>query len=278
MGETPHNPTPSNTPAPDPSALTSMIHRIEEGVGALNDEIVELQKRAALGAVSGLLAHEVNNILTPVLTYVRLAQRPDAGPDAVRRALHEAESGVLRTTEIAAAILSLGRGGVREQAERSNVLSVIRQSAATLGRDLSRDQISCRIVAADDLEARIAPTSLQQILVNLLQNARSAILSGPRRAGSIEITCSTWNTDRVRIEVADDGPGIPEPARPHIFEPFVRGNDGTVGTGLGLTVCRELLHTAKGTIHIETSPTGGAKFVIELPRASKAAEPIERAA
>lgn len=278
MGETPHNPTPSNTPAPDPSALTSMIHRIEEGVGALNDEIVELQKRAALGAVSGLLAHEVNNILTPVLTYVRLAQRPDAGPDAVRRALHEAESGVLRTTEIAAAILSLGRGGVREQAERSNVLSVIRQSAATLGRDLSRDQISCRIVAPDDLEAGIAPTSLQQILVNLLQNARSAILSGPRRAGSIEITCSTWNTDRVRIEVADDGPGIPEPARPHIFEPFVRGNDGTVGTGLGLTVCRELLHTAKGTIHIETSPTGGAKFVIELPRASKAAEPIERAA
>ncbi len=234
-------------------------------MGALQSEIIELQKRAALGAVAGLLAHEVNNILTPVLTYVRLAQRAEATEDTVRRALREAESGVLRTTEIAAAILSLGRGGVRNQIERANLLEVIRQSAATLGRDLSRDRITCRIVASNDLEAAIAPTSLQQVLVNLLQNARAAILSSRAASGTIAITCSTWNTERVRIEVADDGPGISEKARKRIFEPFVRGETGTPGTGLGLTVCRELLHAAKGTIHVESSESGGAKFVIELP-------------
>lgn len=254
------------SPKQDPAELASMIHRIEEGVGALNDEIVELQKRAALGAVSGLLAHEVNNILTPVLTYVRLAQRDNASEEAVRRALHEAESGVLRTTEIAAAILSLGRGGVQEQAERSNLQDVIRQSAATLGRDLSRDRITCTIVAPEHLEASIAPTSLQQVLVNLLQNARSAILSGHRGDGAINVTCSTWNTSRVRIEVADDGPGIAEASRQRIFEPFVRGGTGTIGTGLGLTVCRELLQAAGGTIHIESNQGGGARFVIELPQ------------
>ncbi|MEO0629660.1 MAG: HAMP domain-containing sensor histidine kinase [Planctomycetota bacterium] len=254
-----------------------MIHKIEEGMGALSDEVVELQKRAALGAVAGLLAHEVNNILTPVLTYVRLAQRDDSNEQAVRRALAEAESGVKRTTEIAAAILSLGRGGVTNQADRANVLDVIRQSAATLGRDLSRDSISCTIVAPDDLEAAIAPTSLQQVLVNLLQNARSAILGSAAKSGSITITCSTWNTDRVRIEVADDGPGIEVTARQRVFEPFVRGGTGTVGTGLGLTVCRELLTAAGGTIHIDPG-TGenagrGATFIIDLPMAA----PVSRA-
>ncbi|MEO1717375.1 MAG: HAMP domain-containing sensor histidine kinase [Planctomycetota bacterium] len=253
----------------NPAEMASAIDGLAEGLGSLGDEMVELQKRAALGAVAGLLAHEVNNILTPVLAYVRLAQRADADDQAVQRALDEAESGVRRTTEIASAILSLGRGGGRDASARANVLDVIRQSAATLGRDLSRDGITCRIVAPEDIDAAIEPTPLQQVLVNLLQNARSAILSSKRGRGSISVTCSTWNTDRVRIEVADDGPGISEAARKRMFEPFVRGGNGTAGTGLGLTVCRELLRAAKGDISFTPSESGGATFVIDLPAAPK---------
>ncbi|MEL6499427.1 MAG: HAMP domain-containing sensor histidine kinase [Planctomycetota bacterium] len=247
--------------------MASAIDGLSEGLGTLGDEIVELQRRAALGSVAGLLAHEVNNILTPVLAYVRLAQRSDAREAAVERALAEAESGVLRTTEIAKAILGLGRGGSADATARSNVLDAIRQSAATLGRDLSRDGITCRIVVPDNIDAAIEPTPLQQVLVNLLQNARAAILSCGQRRGSIAVTCSTWNTDRVRIEVADDGPGITEDARKRMFEPFVRGTNGTTGTGLGLTVCRELLRAAKGDISFKPSESGGAAFVIDLPAA-----------
>ncbi len=261
---------PPNTP--DAKALNSIIQRIEKGVGALNEEVVELQKRAAMGGVAGLLAHEINNILTPVLSYARLAQRKDAGPETIEQALRETVEGIGRTTEIAAAILSLGSSGGTDQGTRSNVREVVRQSVAALGRDLSRDGISCQIRVPPDLEAAIAPTSLQQVLVNLLQNARLAMLDSGG-GGSIEIDCSTWNTGRLRLAVADNGPGIDAKTRERIFEPFVRGGQNTPGTGLGLTVCRELLEAVGGTIHAEASASGGAKFVIELASAAEAASP-----
>lgn len=266
-----------NTNKPDPLAIASMIHQIEAGVGALNEELIELQKRAALGAVAGLLAHEVNNILTPVLTYVRLAQREGASPEAIRRGLSEAEAGVRRTTEIAAAILNLGRGGTSDIVTHCNVQDIVRQAASALGRDLSRDGIACEIRVSGELEAAIAPTSLQQVLVNLLQNARSALLS-QGGGGRICVEGSTWNTDTVRIEVADTGPGIEASQRGRIFEPFVRGELGMPGTGLGLTVCRELLSAVQGTIHVEPNQGGGARFVIDVPAAKPGATEMNVAA
>jgi signal transduction histidine kinase len=121
------------------------------------------------------------------------------------------------------------------------------------------------------LEAAIAPTSLQQILVNLLQNARAAILS-EGSSGRISISCSTWNDGHLRVEVADSGPGIDRGLRQRIFEPFERGQLGMPGTGLGLTVCRELLNAVKGSIHVEPNDGGGARFVIELPAATRTGE------
>ncbi|MEO1583453.1 MAG: HAMP domain-containing sensor histidine kinase [Planctomycetota bacterium] len=257
-----------------------MLDAVGSKIGALDAEIIELQKRAALGAVSGLLGHEVNNILTPVLAYVRLARRPGAGPEAVERALDEAESGIRRTTEIAAAILALCKSGSPDPSQRARVRDVARQATATLVRDLAKEGITCTMRVPDDLEAAIAATSLQQILVNLLQNARTAILGSPigsSLGGQIEIDGSTWNNEPgvpyARIDVADSGPGIEPAQREMLFKPFERGGSTTPGTGLGLTVCRELIESADGTIRVEANDpnTGrGARFIITLPLAAEA--------
>lgn len=271
--------------------LEELLARTERDVRSLSDEIVGLQRQAAMGAVAGLLAHEVNNILTPALTRIRLARRLESSESDRAGALAVTDDAITRTAEIARAILALGRGAVNDQPAGAAVLDVARQAVDTLGRDLARDGITCELRIEPGLAAAIAPVSLQQVLVNLLQNARRALLdpsfASPSEGRRITVTAdavvsSTWNAGGVEILVTDNGPGISPADRERIFQPFTRRLGATrsdperePGTGLGLTVCRELVHAVGGTIGVEPAPdTGGpdqrpaagACFAIRLPR------------
>jgi signal transduction histidine kinase len=253
----------------EPATLAELIGHIEAGVGTLSDEVIALQRHAALGAVAGLMAHEVNSILTPMLAYASIARRPGASPEAVARALAAADEGARRVAEVMRAIMSLGRGGVGTTAGVANIAEVISLARGAIGRDLSRDGIACEVDVPEELRVAIAPVLLQQVLVNLLQNARTALLAARTHEAWIMISaeptgCSTWNSDGVLLVFEDNGPGIPAEMLGTIFEPYVRA--GPAGTGLGLTVCRELVAAAGGTIRCEPVASGtGARFTIRLP-------------
>lgn len=257
----------------DPGTLAELIGHIEAGVGTLSDEVIALQRHAALGAMAGLMAHEVNSILTPMLAYAVLARRPGASPEAVARALAAAEDGARRAGEVTRAIMSLGRGEAARSAGVANVREVVSLARGAMGRDLSRDGIACDVKVPGELSVAMSPVLLQQVLVNLLHNARTALLGAGSVSPRITITaevmeCSTWNTGGVTLVVSDNGPGIPPKMRGAIFEPYV--SSGPSGTGLGLTVCRELVSAAGGTIRCESGDGAdagdvGTRFAIMLP-------------
>jgi signal transduction histidine kinase len=107
---------------------------------------------------------------------------------------------------------------------------------------------------------------IEQVITNLLSNA----LRYGRPGGTIRITTRTIASgDSVAIEVSveDDGPGIPEEDREHVFAPYVRGGeaDCEAGLGIGLAICRRIIAAHDGSIHVESGALGGARFVFELP-------------
>jgi C4-dicarboxylate-specific signal transduction histidine kinase len=109
---------------------------------------------------------------------------------------------------------------------------------------------------------RLGHEQLVQVFLNLIMNAADAL--GGR--GSIELLAER-SMDGVRIVVTDDGPGVAEAVREHLFEPFVTTKDVGKGTGLGLAVSRGLVESAGGTLELDASHARGARFVIELPAA-----------
>ncbi|MGP1273283.1 MAG: sensor histidine kinase [Phycisphaerales bacterium] len=292
------SPPPASPAQPSRGTLATSLDRVQHDVEALAAEMVQLQRQAALGAVAGLLAHEVNNILTPALTHVRLARKDGASDEQVQRALAVTDDSIGRTAEIARAILALGRGGVADETPRAAVLDAARAAVAALGRDLGRDGITCEFRIDESMAVAMTPTSLQQVFVNLFQNARTAMLQ-ERQAGRLTVEAagmdsSPWNTGGVEIVVRDTGPGIRACDRERVFEPFMRGRGASAepGSGLGLSVCRELITAAGGTIRLEPSSGPhdpneaehsadaeheGARFVIRIPRAASIARPEARA-
>ena len=109
-----------------------------------------------------------------------------------------------------------------------------------------------------------------QVLLNVIINAGAAIASRPGGAQDDDVVTVRVRRAgaRVRIEVDDTGPGIPESIRTRMFEPFVTTKDVGEGTGLGLAVCRGVVEAAGGTIGIDEEHRGGARFVVELPAAA----------
>jgi two-component system NtrC family sensor kinase len=223
--------------------------------------------------IAAMLAHEVNGILTPALAYTQLARRPGADDQAVARALESAEQSILRTTEIVRVILALGRDEAIRSRARCDAHEVAARAALGLEHSLEHDGVGVRNELPMGTSVAISASVLHQVLANLMQNAASALAAAGTRQPEIRLGVtrperSTGNMRRVWIEVTDNGPGVPEALRDRMFEPFERGADDRLGSGLGLTICRELLALADGTIEYAPRPgVPGARFVLSLPRA-----------
>ena len=122
---------------------------------------------------------------------------------------------------------------------------------------------SLTLSATDGLPLVLAdPGRLRQVLVNLVENA----VKHSREGGLVDVRLSE-SGGIVRITVSDEGPGIPEQEQGRIFDRFQRGSTEAPGSGLGLYISRELVTAMGGTIHVESEPGRGARFVVELPRA-----------
>ncbi len=162
--------------------------------------------------------------------------------------------------------------GFAREADEQHVArlpQVIDDAIACLARDPRKDGIDLTIDVPDILLA-ISPLNLQQILLNLVLNARQAMR---RHGGSLRITAKAEGS-LVHIDVVDTGPGIPPEIIDRLFEPFVTQRGGPnrdpnepKGTGLGLCICRDLVRNAGGSISVDSPPGQGATFHIRLPRA-----------
>ncbi|MBL8745512.1 MAG: HAMP domain-containing histidine kinase [Phycisphaerae bacterium] len=254
----------------DEERLLIRIDELLSHIQRLESEVERTHRLATLGLLSGSIAHEFNNILTPVLSYAQLALASPEDADLCQKALRKSVDGTQKAAQIASAMLGFVRDDEPEAV--ADVRSVVFESLQCLGRDLQREGIALTVEVPEKTRVKMRPVALEQVLINLILNALDAIRPA---AGSLRISArlserSTGNTPEVLLEVEDSGKGMSADLASRVFEPFVSSGtkDGRrTGTGLGLTICKRLVEEAGGSIGVRSEEGRGTTFTVRLPGA-----------
>jgi signal transduction histidine kinase len=228
-------------------------------------ELSQAEKMAALGQTISGVAHELNNPLATILSWAeRLSGKPALDP-SVRRGVETILSEAERAARIVRKLLTFAR---KRQTTRLMV-DVNQVMRATLALR-SHEQRAGNITVIDALAAGLPQVfadghQVQQVLLNLVINAEQAMLSANGRGVLVVRSWHDAEEECVVIEINDDGPGIPEELQPKIFDPFFTTKEVGQGTGLGLTVAYAIVQEHGGRIRLESHPSGGTSFYVELP-------------
>ncbi|MDB5292045.1 MAG: histidine kinase [Phycisphaerales bacterium] len=235
----------------------------------LKEQLTESQRLATIGTIAAVIAHEFNNLLTPIVSYsqfaLQSAQSETPDMDLVRKALSKSFQSSSKAGRICSSMLGLARG--ESTFGQFSVQKLVDETLAVMARDPQKDGIALRVQVQPDLSISGDAVQLEQVLLNLLINARQAMLG---KGGSITIKAQRLDSNDIRIQVIDTGPGIPEKLLPKIFQPFfttkATARKGEAkGTGLGLAICKEIVEHHKGRIDVESEVGKGTTFSIVLP-------------
>lgn len=234
---------------------------------ALKSQLLGLQHLASMGTVSFMIAHEINNLLTPLKSYASFALTNLDDSALCEKALQKVIKNCDRTSRIMESMLSLANGRTQGE-EEVLLLSLIEEIFTCLCRDFAKDGITVDVRVSEQLTIRGIPVQIQQVLMNLILNARDAMLPD----GGV-LTIEAFDlADSVEITVADTGAGIEPGNLENIFDMFFttkadkRSSAENSGAGLGLAFCKMVIDNHEGSISVESEPGSGSKFRIALPR------------
>lgn len=264
------------------AALAEDLHARAEELQRLRSELIEAARLTAMGTMASALAHELNQPLTAVRNYVRASLRylerdgAQAG-DQAREGIELADEAAQRAGEIVRRIRSFvsGEGGVRKPEDLGSIV----EDACTFGMsDAEARGVRHEVhLPPKPIHVLVDRIQIQQVLINLLQNALDALAatSGARISISARV-----DGDFAEVVVADNGPGISEAALELLFEPFRTTKDK--GLGLGLAISRTIVEAHDGRLLWSSDPAYGTEFRFTLPLApapvpaGPAAEPVGR--
>jgi signal transduction histidine kinase len=234
-------------------------------IAALRAELLEARKQASLGELLGTTTHEFNNALTTILNYARLGlrHRDQATRD---KALERILSAGSRAAKITASVSSMARNR-STRFEPVDLHLLVEDVLVLLEREMMKYRVQVEREFAPVPRVSANPGQLQQVLLNLLVNARQAMPSGGRL---ILRLAHDEPAGFVDLMVRDTGCGMTPDVLRRIFEPHFStkaGPDetGKGGSGLGLTACREIVEAHRGRIRVESAPGKGTAITVRLP-------------
>ncbi|MBN2210610.1 MAG: hypothetical protein JW709_04365, partial [Sedimentisphaerales bacterium] len=181
-------------------SLHQQIRDNEAHIQLLQQQIQAVQKLASLGTTACLVAHEFNNLLTPMINYAELALRHEEDIDLMRKALEKTIKHGNRAALIIQSMLGLVRNS-HQQPQQINLAAAVEECFHCLARDLNKDRISVRQNIASDVNVWMIPAQLQQVLLNLIINARQAML---KAGGCLNLSAHQQN-NRIILEITDTG-------------------------------------------------------------------------
>jgi two-component system NtrC family sensor kinase len=234
---------------------------------ALETQLVQSEKLAAVGQLVSGVAHELNNPLTSIagLSEFLLEQKELGKKD--RGHLQVIQEQAERAGRIVRNLLTFARKGSAERVP-VDLNDVIRRTLALTAYDLKLKDVSVERELSGALPDVFGDRhGLQQVVLNLVTNAAQAVAENPRERPR-DIVVSTWFDGQVHLRVADNGPGIPDEVAQSIFTPFFTTKEPGKGTGLGLSITYSIVESHGGQITLEPrTPRGGAAFRVDLPPA-----------
>ena len=228
----------------------------------LQQELSLTSRLATIGRVAAGVTHEINNPLTGVIAFAEMLMQMDV-PENMKEAVEVIHDGANRVVGIVDKLLTFGRRD-RAEKEYADINAIITNTLAMRSYEMRTNDVRVTTHLAADLPRTMTNVGqLQQVFLNIIINAEQAMTNSPQQG---ELTITTERVDdRIRVSVADNGPGIPEDVIDKLFDPFFTTRDEDGGTGLGLSISYGIIKEHGGEIHIRSVVGRGAAFIVDLP-------------
>jgi signal transduction histidine kinase len=244
---------------------------LQEQVEILKQQLAQAHRLTALGELAGTTTHEFNNVLTTILNYAKMGIRHKDTPTR-DKCFDKILTACNRASRVTSTILGMARNRSAGQ-EPTDLKQLIEDTLLLLEREMNKYRVVVEKQFQDVPQAYVNGNQIQQVLMNLLINARQAMPNGGRLM--IKLLYDADN-DMVDLVVRDNGCGMPPEVLPKIFDSFFttkKGPDasGKGGTGLGLSMCRDIIEAHHGRIRVDSTVGRGTAFTLKLPTANKAA-------
>jgi signal transduction histidine kinase len=252
--------------------LEHEVERLRTENDELRRQLLQSQKMSSVGALASSITHEFNNVLTTIINYAKMGLRhKDVGTR--EKAFDKILSAGQRASKITTGMLSYARSQ-GERRELSDLVAVVDDVLVLVEKDLQMHRVRLQTDFVGRPFALINANQIQQVLLNLIVNARQAMENG----GTLYLSVRpNEESGMAEISLRDTGCGIPADKLREIFEPFYTtkqaDQQGQGGTGLGLALCREIIEAHKGRIRVESVAGKGTTFTLKLALAQAPVAP-----
>ena len=239
------------------------VEVLQRRVAELERLLVEAQRLATVGSLSSRIAHELNNLLTPIISYSTHAIKLE-DPALKEKALRKSADCGQRAADLVSGLLGFAarRHSAHEVMRGADLLD---SAAALIEWDLKKDAINVVKKYQTDTEVDVVPADVQQVFLNIILNARQAMRPD---GGTLTLEVRD-DAESVLFFFADTGCGIEQEHMDKIFDPFFSTNVDGQGTGLGLPVAQDIIDEADGSIEVTSKVGEGTTFTVTLPAASR---------
>lgn len=233
--------------------------------GQLEGRLRHSQKLEAIGTLAGGVAHEINNPLMGMINFAELVQQ-SAGEERIRGFADEIVREGERIAEIVRGLLTFARRDTMTFVD-ADPMGIVQAAAGLIRTQLERDRIRLQLSFEPRLPTlRCSPVHLQQVLLNLMNNARFALhLAGRHSVPRIQVIVRSTKRSTIEFVVEDNGPGIPPELQESIFEPFVGEKRAGHSSGMGLAVSYGIVQEHGGSLNVQSDVGNWTRFVVELP-------------
>jgi signal transduction histidine kinase len=237
----------------------------QQQIEFLEQQLVQAQKMSALGLLVGTTTHEFNNVLMTIINYAKLGLRA-TDQESRTKAFDKILAAGNRAAKITNGVLSLARNR-SNGFEPTDLQRIIDDTLVLLERELQKYRVQLELKVTPTPKVMANGNQIQQVLLNLMINARQAMPEGGRLIVGLR---HDTEANVVELSVRDSGTGMSTEVLHRIFDNFFTTKSGADesgrgGTGLGLSACRHIIEAHKGKIRVESAPGKGTLFTVKLP-------------